>query len=85
MGRVPKSPWNCAYDAWIPSRPAVSAMQTPLNMGIGGSLDCGSTQTSITGVVTEIWVPAADATNPAYYDVAATFAFSPTVSLPPGE
>ena len=70
----------------VPSlQDAVSALQTPLSMGIGGSLDCGSTQTSITGVVTEIWVPAATATDPAYYDVAATFAFSPTVSLPPGE
>src|SRR5262245_27389488 len=70
----------------VPSlQDAVSALQTPLSMGIGGSLDCGSTQTSITGVVTEIWVPAADATNPAYYDVAATFAFSPTFQLPPAE
>ena len=72
----------------VPSlQDAVSAMQTPLNMGIGGTLDCGSTQTyPITGVVTEILVPAAsNGSSTAFYDVAATFAFSPTVSLPPGE
>jgi Collagen triple helix repeat (20 copies) len=63
---------------------AVTAMQTPLSMGIGGSLDCDSTQ-AYTPAVTEIWVPAATATDPAYYDVAATFAFSPTLELPPGE
>lgn len=62
---------------------AEGAMDTPLSMGIGGSLDCGSTQT-FTPEVTEIWVPAASATDTAYYDVAATFAFSPGFSLPPG-
>jgi len=71
----------------VPSlQDAVSALQTPLSMGIGGSLDCGSTQTRpITGVVTEIWVPAATPTAPAYYDVAATFAFIPAFPLPPIE
>jgi hypothetical protein len=54
---------------------AVSAMQTPLSMGIGGSLDCGSTGQTYTPEVTEIWVPAASATDPQFYDVAATFAF----------
>jgi hypothetical protein len=44
-------------------------------MGIGGSLDCGSTQT-YTPEVTEIWVPAASAGDTAFYDVAATFAFA---------
>ena len=70
----------------VPSlQDAVSAMQTPLNMGIGGTLDCGSAQ-PYTPVVTEIWVPAAsNGTSTAFYDVAATFAFSPTLSLPPGE
>jgi hypothetical protein len=53
---------------------ATSAMQTPLSMGIGGSLDCGSTQT-YSATVTEIWVPSASSTEPAYYDVAATFTF----------
>jgi len=60
---------------------AETAMDTPLNMGIGGSLDCGSTQPPAgpDGVVTEIWVPAG------FYDVAATFAFGPNVDLPPIE
>jgi hypothetical protein len=58
---------------------AVTAMQTPLDMGIGGSLDCGTAQPyPPNGVVTEIWVPQG------YYDVAATFAFGLTLSLPPG-
>jgi hypothetical protein len=69
---------NNAGLALIPRVPtlagAVSAMQTPLSMGIGGSLDCGSTQT-FTPEVTEIWVPAASASDSAFYDVAATFQF----------
>jgi hypothetical protein len=57
---------------------AVVAMQTPLDMGIGGSLDCGSGQPfPPDGVVTEIWVPEG------FYDVWATFAFGLTLSLPP--
>ena len=62
-------------------------MHTPLSMGIGGTLDCGSTQPpSPTGTVTEIWVPAAsNGTSTAFYDVEATFVFSPTLELPPGE
>jgi hypothetical protein len=65
---------------------AAIAMNTPLSMGIGGSLDCGSAQPYGTGVVTEIWVPAAaGGTDTAFYDVAATFAFSPGFTLPPGE
>lgn len=56
---------------------AVTAIQTPLNMGIGGSLDCGSTQT-YAPEVTEIWVPAASASDTAFYDVTATFAFGQT-------
>jgi len=68
----------------VPTLAAASiAMNTPLSMGIGGSLDCGSTQT-YSPAVTEIWVPAASATDTAYYDVSATFAFSPGFSLPPG-
>jgi len=65
---------------------AVTAMQTPLDMGIGSTLDCGSSQTW-SNPVTEIDVPAS-LVNPgatAFYDVSATFAFSPTLSLPPGE
>jgi hypothetical protein len=65
---------------------AAEAMQIPRSMGIGGSLDCGSTQPpSPTGTVTEIWVPAASASDSAFYDVTATFAFSPGFSLPPGD
>jgi hypothetical protein len=63
---------------------AVTALRTPLSMGIGGSLDCDSTQ-PYTPEVTEIWVPAATATDDAFYDVAATFAFNPTLEMPPGE
>jgi Collagen triple helix repeat (20 copies) len=53
---------------------AVIAMQTPLSMGIGGSLDCGGGQV-FTPEVTEIWVPAASPVDSAFYDVAATFTF----------
>jgi hypothetical protein len=57
---------------------AVVAMQTPLDMGIGGTLDCGSGQPfPPDGIVTEIWVPEG------FYDVWATFAFGLTLSLPP--
>jgi len=57
---------------------AVTAMQTPLNMGIGGSLDCGTAQPfPPDGVVTEIWVPQG------FYDVWATFGFGLTLELPP--
>jgi hypothetical protein len=61
---------------------AVPAMRTPLNMGIGGSLDCNGGQTfPADGVVTEIWVPQG------LYNVAGTFAFGPNPDLgdlPPG-
>ena len=53
-------------------------MQTPLNMGIGGSLDCGTAQPFPDGVVTEIWV-----LRRAFYDVWATFGFGLTLELPP--
>jgi len=58
---------------------AVTAMQTPLDMGIGGSLDCGAAQPDPppVGVVPEIWVPEG------FYDVAASFAFGLTLDLPP--
>jgi hypothetical protein len=75
----------------IPRMPSLgddaTALRTPLSMGIGGTLDCGSTQPYPPGgVVTEIWVPAAsNGTSTAFYDVAATFAFSPTLSMPPIE
>ena len=56
---------------------AIVAMQEPLDMGIGGSLDCGSTQPyPPNGTVNEIWVPAAsNGTETAFYDVSATLTF----------
>jgi hypothetical protein len=70
---------NNAGLAQIPRVPtlqdAVTAMQTPLSMGIGGSLDCGTTGQPFTPEVTEIWVPAASLVDNAFYDVAATFTF----------
>ena len=49
---------------------AVVAMQTPLNMGIGGSLDCGSGQPyPPTGEVTEIWVRPHRTAPAPFYDV----------------
>jgi hypothetical protein len=53
---------------------AVIAMQTPLSMGIGGSLDCDSGQ-PYTPEVTEIWVLPESAGDSAFYDVTATFGF----------
>ena len=54
---------------------ALVAMQTPLTMGIGGSLDCGAGQ-PYTPSVTEIWVPAgSNGTAPAQYDVWVSLAF----------
>ena len=75
---------NNAGLAQIPRVPtladAVIAMQTPLIMGIGGSLDCGSGQPfPPNGEATEIWVPEG------FYDVWATFAFGLTLNLPPPE
>jgi hypothetical protein len=69
---------NNAGLAVIPRVPtyaeAVQAMQASLSMGIGGSLDCDSTQ-PYTPEVTEIWVPAASTVDSQFYDVSATFAF----------
>jgi len=64
---------NGALDAIsrVPMNTSPSSISTALNMGIGGSLDCASTQTYPTGgVVQEIWVPAG------YYDVQSTFVFT---------
>jgi hypothetical protein len=69
---------NNAGLAQIPRVPslagAVTAMQTPLNMGIGGSLDCGAGQ-PYTPVVQEIWVSRASPTDNAFFDVSGTFVF----------
>lgn len=51
-----------------PSSTAASAFSTHLNMGIGGTLDCGSSQT-YTPVVDHIEVPAG------FYNVTSTFTF----------
>ena len=62
---------------------AEAAMNTPLDMGVGGSLDCGSGQT-YAPVLTGIEVPAADGANANFYTVTGTFAFSPGFDLPVG-
>ena len=73
---------NNAGLARIPRVPtlaqALSATQTPLSMGIGGSFDCGAGQPDPPppgGVVEEIWVPAAGPVDSAFFDVAGTFTF----------
>jgi hypothetical protein len=81
---------NNAGLAQIPRVPtladAVTAMQTPLSMGIGGTADCVTGSPPAPPEVTVISVPAAsNGTSTAFYDVGATFAFSPTLELPPGE
>ncbi len=59
----------------VPMTTSVASINTPLNMGIGGSLDCESPQTYPSGgVVQDIWVPSAGSDN-AEYDVYATFGF----------
>ena len=59
----------------VPMTTSVATINTPLNMGIGGSLDCESPQTYPSGgVVQNIWVPSAGSDN-AEYDVYATFGF----------
>jgi hypothetical protein len=54
---------------------AVTAMRTPISMGIGGTLDCGAGQTSATGSVKEILVPPSTAGGSAFYDVEVTLAY----------
>ena len=62
----------------VPMDTSVTSINHPLDMGIGSSLDCKSTQDRPSnGVVQDIWVPN-DPTGPggnASYDVATTFAF----------
>ena len=60
---------------------ALDAMRTPLDMGIGGSLDCDSDQ-DYSPTVSEIEVPAGSDIDTAFYDVAATFSFG--AALPEG-
>ena len=66
---------------------AEEALDTPRPMGIGGTLDCGSTQPlpppTAFGAVNEIWVPAAsNGTSTAFYDVWATFGFGGLATEP---
>ncbi len=65
-------------------RPPSSRCERRSAMGIGGSLDCGAGQTgSASGIVTEIWVPAAvERTSDAFYDVWATLAFGGLATEP---
>ena len=58
----------------VPMDTSVLSINAPLNMGIGGSLDCGSGQTSSSGIVQDIEVPSGSSDN-AEYDVFTTFAF----------
>ena len=56
--------------------PVAARMDVGMHVERGGSLDCGSGQTRPPiGTVNEIWVPAASATDTAYYDVWTTLAF----------
>jgi hypothetical protein len=56
-------------------RGATRAMRTPLHMGIGGSVDCGTSQTHRERV-DEIWVPGAtNGSSTAFYDVSVTLRF----------
>jgi hypothetical protein len=64
---------NNALDAIgrVPTSTSPSSFSPALNLGIGGSLDCGGGQSyPAGGVVQEIWVPAG------YYDVQSTFVFA---------
>jgi hypothetical protein len=60
----------------VPLGSAISAIRTPLDMGIGGTLDCKAGQRyPARGIVSEIWVPNASTGGTAYYDVNTTFSF----------
>jgi hypothetical protein len=56
----------------VPMDTSVLSINHPLNMGIGGSLDCGTDQ-PYSPVVQDIWVPSGPSDN-GEYDVFATFA-----------
>ncbi len=57
----------------VPMSTSVLSIDSPLNMGIGGSLDCGAGQ-QYSPTVREIWVPSGPNGN-ASYDVFTTFGF----------
>ena len=52
----------------------VTSIDTPLMMGIGGTLDCDSDQ-PFSPTVKQIWVPNASTGGTAFYDVWTTFTF----------
>ena len=57
---------------------AVTAMQTPLSMGIGTTADCGAGPQTVGSSVKEILVPVGSlSTAPAQYDVWVTLGFGP--------
>ncbi len=58
----------------VPMNTAVTSINSPLNMGIGGSLDCDAGQPyPAGGVVKDIWVPGVPGNG--FYDVFTTVAF----------
>jgi hypothetical protein len=61
----------------VPLDTAVGSINAPLNLGVGGSLDCGAGQPP-SGVVQEIWVPGGTPADGgiAEYDVSATLTFA---------
>jgi hypothetical protein len=59
----------------VPMDTHVASIDKPLELGIGGTLDCGSTQ-EFSPTVKEIWVPSASTSgSTAFYDVWATLTF----------
>jgi len=55
---------------------AIDAMQAPLDMGIGGTLDCGSTQPVQPDRGRDLDAPtASNGTETAFYDVSSTLTF----------
>jgi hypothetical protein len=58
----------------VPLDTRLISIDDPLNMGIGGTLDCGAGQ-HYTPSVKEIWVPSGANGSTAAYDVWATFGF----------
>ncbi len=58
----------------VPMNTSVLAVKDPLNMGVGGTLDCDAGQTH-SPIVKEIWVPGGPNGSNASYDVFTTFGF----------
>jgi hypothetical protein len=62
----------------VPMNTRPGAITTPLEMGVGSTLDCGPTGQPFTpgSSVKEIWVPAGPNGSSAFYDVTSTFSFT---------